>query len=294
MKKTLAAILAFLFITTCMTGCGSKSGTTSEAAIASTSKPSEAVIDDTRTLKLCTNAAIETLDPQGTNNLKALWMIKQMYEGLVYYNYEDHTAEPRIAESYTMSEDGKTWTFKIRDGVKFHNGDTLTMDDVVFSYQRAMTTPAMATYTTAIDSVAAVDANTFEVKLKYTVAPFLQYVSEINILNKKFATEHSSEISTAICGTGPYKADKVDLALGVEASAFEEYYRGAPSIKKIKWDVITDAAAAAMAFEAGELDYLELAFSQYAGLKANPDFSTGFIPTRHTIWVSFNCSKAPL
>lgn len=250
-------------------------------------------IDENRTLHLSVNQAIETLDAHATNNLKSLWIIKQMYEGLVYYNYEDDIVEPRIAESYEMSKDGLTWTFKLRDDVKFHNGETLKASDVEFSYNRAIETPAMVTYTTPIESVSALDDGTFEIKLKYTVAPFLQYVSAISIMNEKFVTENKGEVNTVVCGTGPYKADSVDLALGVKASAFADYYRGAANIKKISWDVITDSAASAMSFEAGDLDYLEIAFSQYAGLDAKEGFEVGFVPTRHTIYIAFNSSKPP-
>ena len=250
-------------------------------------------IDEDRVLHLSTNAAVLTLDQQATTSLVALFITKQMYEGLIYYNFEDEVIEPRIAETYEMSTDGLTWTFNLRDDVKFHNGETLTADDVVFSYNRAKEQPAGEINTASIETVTALDENTVEITLEKPVAVFLQHVSNIAIVNEKFVTEHNDDINTDVCGTGPYKADSVDLSLRIEASAFEDYYRGVANIRHITWDVVTDSAAASMALQSGDLDYLQIAFSQYRTMKDNEDLEVGFQPMRHSIYIGFNCSKPP-
>lgn len=286
--KRIALFLTIFVLVSMISGCTPKS-----KDISTTKTNNVEVVDSARTLRLCVDAAIETLDPHGTNNLNALWILKQMYEGLIYFNYEDDIVEPRIAKSYEMSDDGLTWTFFLRDDVKFHNGEILDASDVVFSYERAIASPVMNVYTRAIESVTAVDDKTVKIKLKNQVAPFLQYVSEICIVNKKFVEENNNDLDAKICGTGPYKADSIDKNLGIVASAFEDYYNGVANIKNVRCDVITDSAVSAMAFEAGELDYLKISYSQYNEMKANPNVTVGFVPSCHTIYVSFNCSKPP-
>jgi peptide/nickel transport system substrate-binding protein len=295
--KRLTLFLSLILVTSMLLSGCAKTPTpepiATEVPVVTEAVAPAAFVDENRVLHLAVNAAIETMDAHATNNLNANWIIKQMYEGLIYYNYEDALIEPRIASSYEMSTDGLTWTFKLRDDVKFHSGDTLTASDVVFSYIRAIATPAMANYTTSIESVTAPDSSTVVIKLKNTVAPFLQYVSSIAIMNEKFVTGLAGSISTVENGTGPYKADSIDLALGVTALAFTDYYRGVANIRSIKWDVITDSSASSMALQAGDLDYLQIAYSQYSSLEADPNFTVGVVPQRHTIYVAFNSSKPP-
>jgi peptide/nickel transport system substrate-binding protein len=82
---------------------------------------------------------IDTLDPALTYDTGSCEIVQNIYETLVFYDGSSTDKfVPQLAESWTTSEDGKTWTFNIRKGVKFHNGEDMTASDVAFSFQRGM------------------------------------------------------------------------------------------------------------------------------------------------------------
>jgi len=293
MKKKILAMLLALVMVMSLVACGSnnnsKGSDSSDKGSSSSSDKSESKNDD-RVLRMCSSEVLPTIDPEEIHKLRVNEIIYNVYEGLIYYNYEEGKAEPRVAESYEISEDGTVYTFKIREGVKLHNGDDLTMDDIVFSYDKAMESPTRVNHIAAIDSYRAVDDKTFEVTLKYASAPWIQYCSELFIYSKAFAEANS--LTTSACGTGPYAITSCDLNTMVILEAFEDYYQGPASIKKIEWAVITDSTSAAMALQSGDLDFLQVAWAQAANLEAE-GFTIGEIPSRHTTYFSFNCSKAP-
>lgn len=296
-NKLVSLLLVVLMMLSVATGCAKNTGepVTSTASVSTAATPvkGDVIKDDSRILKLYVNQALPTLDPDNTTSLKSKWIIKQIYEGLIYFDYGTSKVTPRLSESYDMSKDGLTWTFHLRKNVKFHNGDSMKASDVVFSYNRAIADPAMASYIVGIDTVKASDDNTVVITLKSTVVAFLQNVSEIPIVNEKFVTANGGKIAAVTCGTGPYMTDSVDLAVKVTASAFKDYYGTAPNIKKINWDIITDSATAALAFESGNLDYSEIDYSRYKTYSTNKDIQLGVCPTRHSIYISFNVSKPP-
>ena len=274
MKKILALLLALIMMFS-LVACGDSN------------KTGDDVAPQNRTLNLAVDAAIEILDPHRTNNINALGILKNFYEGLIYYNYDADTVDPRVASAYKQSEDGLVYTFTINTDAKFHNGQNVTVDDVIYSWERAKGESIMSIYTAPVEKVEALDDKTVQITLNTPNAVFLQYVSSVMIVSKSFA--EANDMSTAVCGTGPYKVDTVDLATGVTASAFADYYRGEASIKAIKWSVITDASATALALEAGDLDYLKIAHSQYATMSANDKLAVSLLPTCHTVWIAFNC-----
>ncbi len=131
-----------------------------------------------------------------------------MYEQLLRYDAINKKIVPLLAESYSISDDGLTWTFKLRQGVKFQNGDPLTAEDVKYSIERTMQLGAGASYIwSAVNAINVVDPQTVEFKLSYK-AP-LDLIASTGyaafIYSKKCIKEDNTWIDEAKgCSTGPY------------------------------------------------------------------------------------------
>ena len=87
-----------------------------------------------------------TLDPQRMSYMQDLRIARSLYEGLVRIDGSDGSIVPAVAESWTTSEDGRTWTFTLRDDAKWSNGDTVTAGDFVKGWQRALLPDLAADY----------------------------------------------------------------------------------------------------------------------------------------------------
>ncbi len=299
MRKKLSLFLSMILIVSLLAACGGGSSTTTAAPGASdgpattTNAPATNPNAD-RIVHMAVNAAWQTFDPYDTNALIMLEVLANVYEPLVFFDY-DNGNKPvnKLAESYTVDTAGTTYVFKIRQGVKFHNGETLTADDVVFSLKRAQEHKIVAVRLEGVTSIEKTGDYEVTVKLDTSRAAFIANLAKVYIMNKKWVEEHNDNVNEAVCGTGPYKVDKLDLASRCEISQFADYWGEKGTIKGATWDVITDSATQAMGLEGGSLDFLAVAHSQYAGFDANSKFTVGKVPTFHAVFVCFNPNKAP-
>ena len=251
--------------------------------------------NDDRVLRLSILAPLTTVDPQNTGNLQDFIFLRQVYEGLFNQNEKTGVYEPRIAESYTVSDDGLTYTFKIRKGVKFHNGDDLKLSDIVFSYKRAMKLPKMRMHTAAIKDVRA-EGDDFVVELKSPQSPFINSCCRIWILSEREVTEQGEKFGTILntAGTGPYYLTSLQHDVEWTCNSFKDYYLGEPAIKKLDYKPITQASAGLIAFEAGELDWYIAPIANWDDLKDNDAYNTELVPANHCSYITINPAKPPL
>lgn len=204
-------------------------------------------------------------------------LMMHIVEGLVAYK-EDGTPAPMLAESVQVSPDGKTYTFKLRPGVKFHNGATLGSADVLWSWNRWMD-PNTKWLCAAdfdgsrglkVESVAAPDAATVVFKLSQPSALFLSNMAATQCGST--AVLHKDSLSAdgswkAPVSTGPYRMGEWKRGEYIELNAFPEYavkpgkvdgYAGAkpPYAEKLRWVVIKDDASARAALVKGQIDLM--------------------------------------
>lgn len=255
--------------------------------------------EEDRVLNLSINMALSTVDPCGNRAVQDLYVLEQVYEGLYWYNSLTTEFEPRVAESYTVSEDGTVYTFKLNPAVKFHNGDPVTADDVVWSLNRAATTGSTAAYLIAAKEFNKIDESTVEIVLNAPSAAFLSALCNCAICSEKAITEQGEEFGTKICdcGTGPYHFTYLDQDVTWTLEAFADYYRGEANIKKIVYRPITDNAAAIMAMQAGELNYLQLSsVSGFDTFQNDPKFETESVAANHItlLYINANIKEGPL
>jgi peptide/nickel transport system substrate-binding protein len=198
--------------------------------------------------------AVSTID-----RIPAAWM----FNGLVRFppgSIDPSKLEPDLAERWESSPDGLTWTFHLRHGVQFHGGfGELTADDVIFSLKKAgdAKTSAFASELRPFQSIEAIDPYTVRIVLKDHVPSLLGILTNYAqgfIVSKKAVEQKGDAFKRDPIGTGPFAFASVTPNQSLELVANEQYFRGAPKIKKISYRFIPSNASRDLAFQNGELD----------------------------------------
>ena len=225
-----------------------------------------AVAASTDTLVVGLVAEPVTFDPPQVTDLNTARAVRRIYEGLTEFIPGTYDIEPALAESWEISEGGKVYTFKLRQGVKFHDGSPFDAEAVKYSMERQIKEdhPAAASgkypfaknYLGNVAAVDAVDAHTVKFTLTESFAPFLQYLTHlsIRIVSPKALQDWGADIATHPSGTGPYKLAEWQPGVKAVLEANEDYWGGAPSVKKLIFVPIVEAQARLSAITTGEVD----------------------------------------
>ncbi len=224
----------------------------------STAAPAAAAPEGQLTWGVHISLAPTWFDPAETQGIITPFMVLYAVHDALVKAMPGNPMTPSLAESWQMSPDGRVYDFTLRKGVKFHNGDTLTSEDVKFSFERYRGTAAK----TIKDRVAAVETPSplqVRFRLKNPWPDFLTFYTAASgagwIVPKKYVEKIGEEaFKKAPVGAGPYKF--VSFTPGVELvlEAFEGYWRKAPSVKRLVFKVISDEATRLAALKRGEVD----------------------------------------
>lgn len=185
-------------------------------------------------------------------------MLYALHDALVR-PYPGTKMGPSLAESWSESEDGLTYEFKLREGLKFHNGDPLTTDDVKFSYDRYQGAGAK-TIKAHVKSVEIVDPRVIRFHLNAPWPDFMTFfgttASGIGlVLPKKYMTEVGDDgFKKHPIGAGPYKFVSNKPGVEVELEAFTGYWRHAPHVKTLIMRSVPDATTRGLMLKTGEAD----------------------------------------
>ena len=181
----------------------------------------------------------------------------KMFQGLFVYGF-DLKPIPNLAESWEMSSDGLTYTFKLQRGVMWHDGQPFTSADVVFSYQKMLieTHSRARTTLSVVAEYQAPDDHSVIVKLKHKFAPFI-YALDIPIMprhlyeGKDYRTNPANQTPV---GTGPFKFKEWRRGEYIHLARNEHYFKpGLPYLDEIYFRVIPDASTRVIALESGEV-----------------------------------------
>lgn len=209
------------------------------------------------TLQIAIDQSPVGLDPHVATAFSTFAVIGQIYDGLVDLN-SDLELEPALAKSWKVSDDGLSYTFTLRKGVTFHNGRTMTSDDVVYSYDRIMaeeTGSPTASRFTQVDSVTAPDAQTVVFKLKGPFAPFLSNLTNLTVIPKELVEE--GNVQQEAIGTGPFMLEKWVPDTYVLLRANPNYYRkGEPGVEALKFNIVPEASTRAAGLRSGDYQFL--------------------------------------
>lgn len=270
MKKFLAVLLAGI-MTVSLAACGqTKAETTTKAAAETTAaaetKETEAAETEATKAEGQKKAAVQELvigesedmggyDPM--SNMNPFTIRTLVFDTLIQLDY-DYTMKPGLAESWEMSEDGMIWTFYLREGVYFHDGEPWNAEAAKFNWEERLAAgkDGTAGFLKAIESMECPDEYTFVVHLN---TPYFTFASEVTppmysmVSPKAFDENH--EVSAAI-GTGAFKLDSWTKDTEIVLVKNDDYWDGAPVLEKVTFKVITDSNSRAMALEGGEIDMM--------------------------------------
>lgn len=260
--------------------------------------------DGTRILTLASPAGFPDLDPSTSFSNDGLVMAN-VYESLTRYipGSGDTPAkvEPLLAESWETSADGLTWTFKLRAGVKFHDGADLTAEAVKGSIERTMKIGGGAAFIWgAVTGIAAPDAGTVVFTLSspqpldmIAAAGFAAWILSPNVLDKDNAWFNAGNDG----GSGPFRIDSYEPGQRVIASRFDGHWAAKPEggFDKVAFEVVEDSTLGQNMIEGGQADWTYgLPYDNLESLKANPDLQVVVNPSFETLFGQFNTRRVPL
>jgi len=245
-------------------------------------------------------ADISTLDPQLMTNITDVSVSQNINEGLVRFKVGSFEIEPLLAKSWTVSEDGLTWTFSLVDNAQFHKGfGPLTADDVVFTFERLTGEELKAPNRRLIgsfQSIAAIDPHTVELKLSAPDPSLLVKLAQraTAIVSKKAVEEKGAGFATDPVGTGPYQFDNRVTGQSVLIVKNPDYWGTPATLDKVSYLPVPDATTLQLAFEAGDIDMIPVDDSlKLADYQANPDLTVDSVPGLWTRFIGFKDTAPP-
>ena len=248
-KKLLALFLALVMVGAVLPGCGD--GSKDPGGQGNNGKTGEPVKGGEITVGIAQDLD-DSLDPHQTVAAGTREVLFNIFEGLVKPN-SDGEMIPAVAEKYTLSEDGTTYTFTLREGVKFHNGQTVTAEDVVYSINRCAAVPEgqekpLVAAFSAVKSVEALDEKTVAVTIAQRDLEFISYMTAAII-----PADYENQ-DTAPVGTGPFKFVSRTPQQDFVMERFEDYW-GAPAwLDKVTYKICENADALVMNLNGGSID----------------------------------------
>ena len=251
-----------------------------------------------KVLRVALTTGIDHLNPFTASLAASTQVGRFVYEFLTIPSAETAQASPALAESWTPSPDKLTWTFKIRSGVKWSDGQPVTAKDAAFTFTRMMNDEnartANGNYVTNFDTVSAPDDTTLVIKTK-TVQ------SDMNLLDVPIVPEHvwapikdlndpkTDSIPVVGVGDGPYQLTDYKQNEYVKFKANKDYWRGAPKVDELQLLVFKDSEAAVNALRQGEVDVINrLTPTQFTALKGQPNIATNAAPSRRYDEINLN------
>lgn len=263
----IASLLALLVLLgACATGsqpAASTEGSTAEEGTSASTDTGEPRAGGT--LYIGQDFGPQTFDPHKNVAWASINIYESIYNGLAKWDEDESQLIPDLATSWEISEDGLVYTFKIRQGVKFHNGREMTVEDVKFSLDR-LRDPDISAYASnyaAVESVDIVDDETVTVTLSEPFATLLLFLTDRQAI---IPPEAVDELETTPVGTGPFMLEEYVLDQYVRLVRNPDYYEeGYPLLDAVEFKILGDEASKESALRSQSVDMVWFRDPRQAG-----------------------------
>jgi peptide/nickel transport system substrate-binding protein len=284
-------MLVLVFATvTLLSGCG---GNASEEATQTTGEESSGPM----TLIYAQGSDPRGLDPAFVDDGESAKIITNVYEGLVRYKGSSTEIKPALATEWNVSEDGKEYTFKLREGVKFHDGTPFNADAVVFSVGRQLppertSDMPYASFTFGpVEKVEKVDEYTVKFTLSETYTPFLANLAMA--LAAPIVSPAAENPMENPIGTGPFKFVKWDKGQAVTLEKNGEYWGDAPKADKVVFKFTKENSVRASELMTGAVDIIDGVDPNDVDKLKESGMTIFQEPGMNINYMAFNCERAP-
>ncbi|MCC6313300.1 MAG: hypothetical protein IT337_04760 [Thermomicrobiales bacterium] len=253
------------------------------------------------TLRIATSTDPVGLDPMISSAYSTAVITEHVYGSLMQYDKNLDEVLPDLAEEVEISEDKLLYTFKLRQGVKWHDGQPFTAEDVKFSMERqkdpATGSPNAYMYS-EVAEVTVVDPATVQVRLNQVQGPFLAFMaSPWASMVPKHVVEEKGDLQTTMVGTGPFKFVSYEPAKAVKMVKNPDYYvPGQPLVDELEIQFIFDNTSRLNAVITKQVDLAQvLDKKDYRQLSAMPGVQAIALETGSCDWayISMNCTRPP-
>ncbi len=236
-----------------------------------------------------------SLDPAHITDTVSHAVASELFDGLVAF---DHTLaiRPAIARQWTISEDGRTYTFELRPDVKFHNGRAVTAEDFRFSFQRLLDPETrsertwileklvgarefMAGKAGAVHGINVRGPHTLELTLERPFAPFLALLAypAASVIPREAVEQWGRQFSTRPIGTGPFRFREWRHDDRVVLEANRDYFQGSPYLDQVVFRVIPDDMTRFQEFKAGNLDHTDIPTGLFRMIRHDPSLRSKLV-----------------
>lgn len=259
MKRILLAVMA-LAVSAALCACGGGKGGNSSTDDNSLAKTSGGSVTVGITQDL------DSLDPHSTAYAGTREVLFNLFEGLVKAQ-SDGNLVPAVASDYDISEDAKVYTFTLRDGITFHDGSPVTVEDVKYSIERYADIQGEESAFSIFEKVVIVDDKTVEVHLKEGNSEFL---AELTCAIMPEAGD--AKTATNPIGTGPFKFESFTPGQKLVVQKYEGYWnkdKGYPYLDEVTFKIQPDTDAALLELKAGTIDIYQYLTSDQAATLTN-------------------------
>ncbi|HTG26469.1 MAG TPA: ABC transporter substrate-binding protein, partial [Reyranella sp.] len=253
-------------------------GSSLAAATAVAIRPAHAAAN---VLRIGISTSLNTLDPMMVTTGDEYIYANLVFNGLARMR-EDLVVEPDLAESWSYSDDLKRWTFRLRRGVKFHDGQEMVADDVVASFRRLLdpagTSPVRSQYD-MVESVSAPDAATVVFQLTIPYGGLADILTDRQV--KIVPRSATAQLATQPIGTGPFKFVSYTAGDRLVLARHPGYFEsGLPKVDGVELRIIPEMSVKISALQAGDIEVLwDLPLEQVKTLSARPELRVDSVPT---------------